>query len=269
MSKDYQGFFGLSGRAFNKSIDAGAVYRYPQLQELHYYLQAAVADGAVAVVTGPVGAGKSTALRVFLSELDPTRHTVLYVGYTSSDRALFRELAHGLGVSPAYLKGDLLVQLHATIEHLWLSKQRSTLLVVDDAHLLSDSLLSELRQMLNYQMDAATPLGLILVGQPPLHAKLKEPQHEALAQRTLIRYSLAGLSRTEATDYVDTHMRAVGGDPGVFTKEALDLAYQQAKGVPREFGNFCVYALIRAAWKEVKTVDRQLMAEVIQAQRGG
>jgi predicted ATP-dependent serine protease len=52
----------LSGPAFNKRIAPSAVFRYPQLDELHYYLGAAVADGAVAMVSGPVGAGKSTAL---------------------------------------------------------------------------------------------------------------------------------------------------------------------------------------------------------------
>ncbi|MBC7544688.1 MAG: AAA family ATPase [Candidatus Sericytochromatia bacterium] len=268
MSKDYRSFFGLSGPAFNKQIPAEAIYRYPHLEELHYYLAAAVADGAVAVVTGPVGAGKSTALRAFLTNLDPLRYVVIYVGYTSSDRALFREVAHGLGLSPSYLKGDLLNQLHGAIEHAWLGKQRSTLLVVDDAHLLADSLLTELRQMLNFQMDSATPLGLLLVGQPTLAARLKESQHEALSQRTLIRYTLAGLSRSETSEYGRAHMLAVDGDPDVFTAEAVDLAFQQAKGIPREIGNLCVYALIRAAWQEVRSVDRKVMGEVIQAQKG-
>lgn len=268
MSKDYRTFFGLSGPAFSKSLAPKDIYRYPHLEELHYYLKAAVNDGAVAVLTGPIGAGKSTALRAFLAELDPARHDVLYVGYTAFERALFREVAQGMGLSPAYLKGDLLVQLHGAIEHAWMSKRRQTLLVVDDAHLLSDSLLSELRQMLNFQIDAATPLGLLLVGQPTLRARLGESQHEALAQRILIRYSLAGLSRAEATAYVAAHMTAVGGDPAVFTDDAVGLAFQHAKGIPREIGNYCLYALIQAAWQEVRTVDRALMADVIQAQKG-
>jgi type II secretory pathway predicted ATPase ExeA len=171
-------------------------------------------------------------------------------------------------LSPAFLKADLLNQLHGAIEHHWLSKQQSTLLVVDDAHLLADSLLTELRQMLNFQMDAATPLGLILVGQPTLVTRLKEAQHKALAQRILIRYTLAGLSRTEAAEFVAAHMRAVGGDPAVFTPEAIDLAYQHAKGIPREICNLCVYALIRAAWQGITVVDQQIMADVIQAQKG-
>lgn len=268
MSKDYRSFFGLSGPAFNKQLPIEAIYRYRHLEELHYYLGAAVADGAVASVTGPVGVGKSTAVRAFLATLDPLRQVVIYVGYTSSDRALFREVAQSLGLSPAHLKGDLLTQLHGAIEHAWLSKQRSALLVVDDAHLLPDALLTELRLLLNFQMDSATPLGLLLVGQPALAARLKEPQHEALYQRTLIRYTLAGLSRSEAAEFVRAHMLAVDGDPDVFSTEAVDLAYQQAKGIPREIGNLCVYALIRAAWQEIRDVDRKVMADVIVAQKG-
>src|SRR5690606_38945055 len=139
-------------------------------------------------------------------------------------------------------------------------------LVVDDAHLLSDALLVELRQMLNFQMDSATPLGLVLVGQPPLRARLKEPQHEALFQRAPIRYTMAGLSRGETTEFISAHMRAVGGDPGVFTEDAVDLTFQHSKGIPREICNLCLYALIRAGWQETKIVDQGVVEEVIRAQ---
>lgn len=266
MSKDYIQFFGLSGPAFSKSIPPDKIYRYPDLEELHCFLTSAVGDGGVAMLTGPVGAGKSTATRAFLAGLDPGRFSVLYVGYTSSDRGLFREMALGLGLTPAYLKSDLVVQLHTVIEHVWQNKQRQTLLVIDDAHLLANGLLVELRQLLNFQMDAATPLAMVLVGQPTLRSRLKEPMHEALAQRTPVRYTLVGFSRQEATEYVKAHMLAVNGDPALFTDDALDLAYQQAQGIPRALNNVLVFALIRAAWLEVRPVDRKIVEEVIKAQ---
>ena len=269
MSKDYLQFFGLSGPAFSKTIPADRIFRYRDLEELHCYLAHAVADGAVAALTGPVGAGKSTAARSFLASLDPNRVGVLYIGFTASDRGLFREMARGLGLAPAYLKGDLVVQLHTAIEHVWLNKHRQTLLVVDDAHLLPDALLIELRQLLNFQMDAATPLAMLLVGQPLLRGRLKDPMHEALAQRTPVRCTLVGFSRTEAADYVRVHMEAVGGDPGIFTDEAIDMAYQHAKGLPRELNNVLVYALIRAAWQDLKVVDRRIVDETIKAQTQG
>lgn len=269
MSKDYIDFFGLTGPAFSKSIEPAAIYRYPDLDELHCYLRYAVTEGTVAALTGPVGAGKSTALRAFLADLDPARFAVLYVGHTASERGVFREMARGLGVTPFYLKGDLVVQLHAAIEHIWMSKQRQTLLVIDDAHLLADGLLVELRQMLNFQLDAATPLGMVLVGQPYLRDRLKEPVHEALAQRTPVRYTLAGLSRAEATAYVHAHMATVGGTGEVFAEEAIDLAYQHARGLPRNLNNVLVYALIRAAWQECPLVDRRVAEETIKAQTQG
>lgn len=269
MSKDYQAFFGLTGRAFAKDIPVDGILRYPELEELHYYLKNAVAQGSVAALTGPVGAGKSTALRAFLATLDANKYAVLYIGHTASDRGLFRAMASGLGLAPAYLKGDLVVQLHTAIAHAWTSKKRQTLLVVDDAHLLPDALLVELRQMLNFEMDSATPLGLLLVGQPTLRARLKEPIHEALAQRTPIRCTLAGLSRQEATGYVAAHMAAVGGKPEIFKPEAVELAYHHAKGIPRELNNVLVYSLIRAAWQETKVVDRKVVEEVITAQSAG
>lgn len=269
MSNDYIKFFGLKAPAFSKAIPVEHLYRYPDLEELHCFLANALGDGAVAALTGPVGAGKSTAVRAFLAGLDPGRCTVLYVGYTASDRGLFREMARGLGVTPAYLKGDLVGQLHATIEHHWVDKRRQTLLVVDDAHLLSDTLLVELRQLLNFQMDAATPLAMVLIGQPALRGRLKEPIHEALAQRTPVRYTLAGLSRAEATDYVKAHLVAVGSDPTLFADEAVEAAYQHAKGIPRALNNVLVYSLIRAAHLDVCSVDKKIVEEIIKAQTQG
>ena len=266
MGKDYKAFFGLQGQAFSKFLDTPTIYAYPDLQECHYYLGAAINEGALALLTGPVGVGKTTALRAFLATQPAGRMTVLYVGYTASDRALFREMAQGLGLTPAFLKSDLIVQLHTTIEHLWMSQQRQVLLVVDDAHLLSPALLVELRQLLNFQMDTVTPLNLVLVGQPALRETLKSPRHEALDQRILIRYTLAGLSRSELEAYVAAHLQAVGGDPQVFTTEALDLVFQHAKGIPREINNICLYGLIRAAWYETPVIERRVIQEVIQAQ---
>lgn len=269
MSKDYQAFFGLSDRAFSKDFPAERAFLYPDLEELHYLLKSALGQGSVAALTGPVGAGKSTALRAFLTGLDASRYSVLYVGHTASDRGLFRTLAARLGLSPAYLKGDLISQLHAAIDTAWRSKSRQAVLVVDDAHLLPDALLVELRQFLNFEMDSATPLGLILAGQPQLRARLKEAVHEALDQRILVKCTLAGLSRQEADAYVEAHMAAVGGDPTVFRKEAVDLAYHHAKGIPRALNNVLVYGLIRAAWLETKVIDRKLIEEVIAAQAAG
>lgn len=266
MSKDYRDFFGLSGPAFSRQIDTKHLYRHGQLEELHQFLTSALDQGAIAVLTGPVGAGKSTALRAFLSRLDPARCAVLYVGFTTLDRALFREMAQKLGLAPAHLKGDLIVQIHTAVEHLWASKSRQTLLVVDDAHLLPDSLLTEIRQLLNFEMDSQAPLGLFLAGKPSLRARLREAQHEELYQRAPIRYSLAGLSKSETVQYVAAHMEAVGGDPAVFTEEAVDLIYQQSKGIPREINNLCVYALITAAWRDAKVIDRAIIDDVIRAQ---
>jgi general secretion pathway protein A len=129
--------------------------------------------------------------------------------------------------------------------------------------------LSKNRQMLNFQMDSATPLGMVLVGQPALRGRLKEPIHEALAQRTPVRYTLAGLSRVEADEYVRIHMAAVDATPEMFTDDAIDLAYQHAKGIPRALNNVLVYALIRAAWNDSKIVDKKVVDEVIKAQTQG
>ncbi len=268
MSQDYKAFFGLAGPVFNKQIRTDQLYRHGQLDELGHFLAGALDQGAIAILTGPVGAGKSTAIRAFLSGLDPAHYAVIYVGFTAHDRALFRDVAQQLGLAPVFLKSDLIGQIHTAVERLWMGKNRQTLVVVDDAHLLPDALLVEIRQLLNFEMDSSAPLGLFLAGKPALRARLREPQHEELYQRAPIRYSLAGLSKAETAEYIAAHMTAGGGDPSLFVDDAIDLIYQHSKGIPREINNLCVYALITAAWQETRDLDRKLIEEVIRAQGG-
>lgn len=268
MSQDYKAFFSLAGPAFNKQIRTDQLYRHAQLDELGHFLAGALDQGAIAILTGPVGAGKSTALRAFLAGLDPARYAVIYVGFTAHDRALFRDVAQQLGLAPVFLKSDLIGQIHTAVERLWMGKNRQTLLVVDDAHLLPDALLVEIRQLLNFEMDSSAPLGLFLAGKPALRTRLREPQHEELYQRAPIRYSLAGLSRTETAEYVAAHLAAAAGEAAIFADDAIDLVYQHSKGIPREINNLCVYALIAAAWQETRNLDRKLIEDVIRAQGG-
>jgi len=114
---------------------------------------------------------------------------------------------------------------------------------VDDVHLLPDTLLVDL----NGEMDLTTPLGLILAGQPQLRARPKELIHEALDQRTLPRCSLAGLSRQEIDTFVAAHLDALSSDSAVFKKEARDVAYRLAKGMPRALNNVLVWAICTQA----------------------
>ncbi len=261
--KGYKAFFGITGSPFSKAIPTQALLRYAQFRELADYAGYVAEEGSIGLVTGEVGAGKSTALRAFVETLDDRRYHVCAVGNADATRSVFRQLAWSFGLRAAHLKGDLRDDVHVRIAALFAEHAKRTILIVDDAQALGTRALQELRLLTNFGCDSQAPLGLMLAGHPQLRAQLKELPNEALDQRIMLRYHLAGLSLDETAAYVRAHLAAVGAKLDVFTDEAIALIFQQSKGLPRRINKIAIQALFKAGNKEVSPIDAKLVAAVI------
>lgn len=261
--RGYKAFFGITGSPFGKAIPVQSVHRYAQFEELADYLTYVAEEGSVGLVTGEIGAGKSTAIRVFLDSLDDRRYHLCYVGNADDSRSVFRHLAWSFGMRAAHLKGDLRDDVHTRIQALWTEHNKRTILVVDEAQLLGTRGLQELRLLTNFACDSDSPLGLLLVGQVQLRGHLKQLPNAALDERIFIRYHLAGLSLNETKAYIQAHLKAVGASDDVFTKEAIGLIFQHSKGLPRKINKIAILALLKAGTKEVKPIDATIVEAAI------
>lgn len=261
--RGYLKFYGFAHAPFRKDIPKAALLRYAQLDEMMAYLTFVAEEGSIGLVTGEVGVGKSTALRAFLATLDDRQYHVCYVGNTAATRSVLRQLAWNFGMRATHLQGDLKDEVHARIAALWREHAKRTVLVVDEAQAFGAKALQELRLLTNFECDSATPLALVLAGQPALRLQLKTPPFEALDDRIIIRQHLAGLSRAETNDYIRAHLRAVGGPEDVFADEAVDLVFQHSKGRPRRINKLCIQAVLKGGHKEVRTIDASHMRLVL------
>jgi type II secretory pathway predicted ATPase ExeA len=127
-------------------------------------------------------------------------------------------------------------------------------LVVDEAHNLRPDVLEDLRLLTNYQMDSENRLCLLLVGQAELRRRLGMAVYEALAQRIIIRYHFAGLSRDELPPYLAHRLRLAGTELPLFEPAAQEAIYQSTQGLVRKVNNLCHHALLAAALGRAKTV---------------
>lgn len=261
--RGYKAFYDITGTPFSKSIPIAALHRYAQFEELAEYLAYVAEEGSVGMLTGEIGVGKSTAVRTFLNTLDERLHHVCYVGNADATRSVFRQLAWSFGMRAAHLQGDLRDDVHVRIAALWAEHNKRTILVVDDAQLLGAKALQELRLLTNFTCDSVSALGLVLVGQPQLRAQLKELPNEALDQRIMVRYHLAGLSRAETAAYMAAHLTAVGASPDLFTEDAVSAIFQHAKGLPRRINKIAIQALLKGGHKEVTPIDADLIKAVL------
>ena len=263
MMAGYRQFHGFSRAAFGKDIDLTSLLVYPQLQELSEELGELVEEGGIGMLTGEKGIGKTTALRHYLGGLRENSCRIAYQGSSRHANAILEGLIESLGAEPARMRATLLRQLSRIVARSYYEERKKTLVVVDDAHLLEDNFLEDLRLLTNFEMDACDPMILLLLGHPSLRLRLGRPVHLALLDRIRMQYRLEGLSREETAQYVDCHMKYAGGKGDVFSNDARDAIYEHAQGIPRRINALALACLKKSASRKVRPIDGNFVSMVV------
>lgn len=193
------------------------------------------------VITGEVGAGKTTLVKRLCALVDTQRILTAHVVTTQLDGAdLLRMVATAFGLVdiPAD-KSSILIRLQNFFEAA-LKHQCRALLIVDEAQNLPPAGLEELRMLSNFQVKNLAPFQSFLIGQPQFRSVLSSPDLEQLRQRVIATYHLGPMSRQECGEYVIHRLQQVGwrSDPS-FGAEALDAIFTYTGGIPRRINTLC------------------------------
>jgi type II secretory pathway predicted ATPase ExeA len=252
--------FRLARPPFPQTAEGNALLHHQPLKDAIDRLRFAVDRDAIALFTAEAGSGKSTALGCFARDLDPTTHLVVYSSLTSlGPFSLLASLASKLGLRPRRFKGETAQEL---IAHLRGVAKRAVV-IFDEAHLLPDNSLEDLRLLTGESLDKRSPFALVLAGQPLLRERLVEPQHYALAQRIAVRIKLRVLTEGDVALFLDKHLRAAGATRNLFDPEAVTLVFQHSRGVPRLAQNLALSALMAAASGGKKLVDADSVQQAV------
>jgi type II secretory pathway predicted ATPase ExeA len=261
-------FFGLAKMPFGKSIGVAELFHSSSFREACARLEMALENEEAALLSGPVGSGKSNVLRSFTHSLDPNTYTVIYI---AADTFKLGELAKralaALGVEIPYTGSQALRRLQQNILKLNQDKGIKPLLVIDEIQELPLPTLVSLRNLLNYGMDSQIMLFLLLCGQTSIHEILGYPCLEAFRRRLRIRYTLRPLSLEESSAYITHHLKTAGVQQPLFTDDAKAAIYQHTKGIPSSINAVCFDALIYAAAHAKSIIEPSVLEVVLQNQR--
>jgi general secretion pathway protein A len=254
----YENFFGLTGKPFQLNPDPAFFYGSRGHKRAFAYLQYGVhqSEGFI-IITGEVGAGKTTLVRSLLEQIDPNQLVAAQLVTTQLDAEdLLRSVGMAFGLPIKALdKAQLLAELEAFLTSL-VPQGKRALLVVDEAQNLPPRAIEELRMLSNFQLGNQGLLQSFLVGQPELRQLMQGPELQQLRQRVIASYHLGPMDRGETQAYVEHRLHHVGwnNDPR-FEPGAFDAIYTFSGGIPRRINTLCNRLLLAAALSEEHVIS--------------
>jgi general secretion pathway protein A len=270
----YESFFGLTGKPFQLNPDPSFFFGSRGHKRAFAYLEYGLyqSEGFI-VITGDIGAGKTTIVRSLLEQLDSAKVVAAQLVSTqleADDMLRAVGVAFGLPVKSVD-KAILLASLEAFLCQLAVDKRRA-LLVIDEAQNLAPRAMEELRMLSNFQLGDQALLQSFLVGQPELRAIMQSPNMQQLRQRVIASYHLGPLDRSETRGYIEHRLHHVGwkSDPQ-FGPACFDLIHEVTGGVPRRINTLCNRLLLSAFLAEkhaLDTADVQAIANEIHEELG-
>jgi type II secretory pathway predicted ATPase ExeA/pSer/pThr/pTyr-binding forkhead associated (FHA) protein len=240
--------FKLKELPFRLSPDPQFLYLSKQHARAKAYMESTIwfTDGFV-VITGEIGAGKTTLIESFLKEV-PADVVVAQINQTQVSAIDFLQaVLVQFGFSPFKMrKGELISTLNSFLIEQY-AAGRKVLLIVDEAQNLSMRVLEEIRMLSGVETTKEKVLRIILAGQPELNQKLDDPALEQLAQRVRLRFHLQNLTEAETRSYIQHRLDvAGGGDRELFTPETFAVVFRYTGGVPRLINTLCDTAMMAA-----------------------
>jgi len=270
----YESFYGLTGKPFQLNPDPAFYFGSRGHKRAFAYLQYGVyqSEGFI-VITGEIGAGKTTIVRSLFEQLDRDRLVAAQLVSTQLDADdMLRSVSAAFGLpAKAVDKATLLASLEAFLCQLAIDGKRA-LLVVDEAQNLTPRAVEELRMLSNFQLGEQALLQSFLIGQPELRDMMHGQQMQQLRQRVIASYHLGPMDKAETQAYIEHRLVHVGwkGDPSI-DAAAFELIYTLSGGIPRRINTICNRLLLAGYLQEKHafgTDDVQAIAREIREELG-
>ena len=252
----YLEHFKLKELPFRLSPDPAFLYPSQIHSRAKAYMESTIwfTDGFV-VITGEIGAGKTTLIESFLKEIDQDV-VVAQINQTQVSPIEFLQgLLAQFGFSPFRMrKAELLATLNNFLIEQY-ANGRKVLLIVDEAQNLSNKVLEEVRLLSGVETTKEKVLRIILAGQPELNDKLDSDDLVQLRQRVRLRFHLSALAEPEMGAYIRHRLAIAGADHDFFEPDTFPLLFRYTGGIPRLTNTLCDTCLLAAFGQDLTSVS--------------
>ena len=241
---DYIARYGLAFNPFLKNSKEIPVDTQ-ETKEVRYRLDYLLETKGFGLLTGSAGKGKTTAIRRWTGQLNPSLYKVIYSSLsTLTVMDFYRGLASELGVEPAHRKIDNFKLIQEAVCRYALEKRITPVIIIDEANYIANSILNDLKILFNFEMDSRDRAVILLAGLPQLNNTLRLGIHEPLRQRIIMNYNLEGFTKEEGRVYIFEKLKGAGCTQTVFEDNAIEAILNAANGTPRVINKLCNSSLL-------------------------
>ena len=260
----YQAFFDMEYDPFSqRAVDKTEPFASQDFTQATARLEHLKQLQGIGLFTGHPGSGKTLVVRKWATALNPGLFKVVYQPMNSvTTMEFYRGLCYGLGLEAKFKKIDMFNDLQQHLMLLAKDKRIVPVIILDEAQYLRTDILSDLKLILNFEMDSKAYVILILMGLPVLGTLLARKTHEALAQRIVMNYTFQGLSRSETAAYLENRLKACGVRQPIFHDNAIEAIVAAANGSVRLLNAIASKALLLAAHQKKQQISADLILNV-------
>ena len=263
----YTQFFGLNRAPFSIAPDPHYLFMSERHREaLAHLLFGLKSGGGFVLLTGEIGAGKTTVCRLFLEQIPPNCNVAYIFNPKQTVIELLRSICDEFGIDLSDICATATIKDFIDPLNTYLlaahAVHQNNVLIIDEAQNLSADVLEQLRLLTNLETNERKLLQIVLIGQPELRLMLAQPELEQLAQRVIARFHLQALSPHETAQYI-IHRLGVAGNSGAipFDSRAMRLVHRRARGIPRRINLLCDRAMLGAYAQGKREVDAAIIEQ--------
>ena len=253
---NYKTFFGFQREPFAQDIQLEDLYPLPGLKAVTERCLYALSLGAVSIITGDVGSGKSTALRHAAGKLHPSQYRVVSIVATTGPMAdILKQICSGFDMDGQTNSLARLIRTLKTVIIEITQRKQIPVLIIDEASLMRLEILAQLHTISQFDMDSKPLLPIILAGQNNLVDNLMFHTSRPLASRVIGKSHLEGLKYKDMDGYIKHHLKIAGVKEQLFPDEAILAVHQGSGGLLRRANFLAKGALVAAAREKCQLIS--------------
>lgn len=249
---------------FCKEINIKKLFKTEDFNEAQKRLEFLQNTKGIGLFTGNPGCGKTYAVKYYLENLNKGLHKIIYLPLsTISILDFYESLAISLGLETYRSKAKMFFNIQSQIKNLVNDQKKNLIIAIDEAQLLREDILTDLKMIFNFNMDSSNMVTLILIGLPAINHTLSKKIYEDLSQRIVMKYDFIGINEKDIRLYIEDRLKLVKAKSSIFEENSYVAIANSCDGSLRKLNLIIERALTIGALEKAEMISTEIVMKAV------